>query len=450
MEPRIYHLIGIGGIGMSGLARIANGKGDIVSGSDMRDSQVIQSLLKEGIKVFIGHDASYLPENCKVVYSTDIPLENPEIQEAKKRGYPIIHRSIFLKELMEGSLPLLVTGTHGKTSTSSLLAHTLNFLHEDPSYSIGGIIQNLQSNGHYGKGKWFVAEADESDRSFLAYSAHGAVITNIGLDHLNVWGNEGNILKGFLEFYQNVQNKDLFFWCADDKRLNSLSLHGTSYGFSSSAMLQIEKVSYRGWKSFFTLRWGDKVYTDIEIPLIGPHNVLNCTAIFGLCLQLGFGEVGIREAFKAFIGVKRRVEKKGEEKSVTVYDDYGHHPTEILTTLKSLKKASEGRRVVVAFQPHRFTRTRDCFNEFAPALQQADVVVLTDVYSAGESPIEAINSKTLHNTFLDNVGLSCYVPKQELLEKLLNIVEPGDVVVTMGAGDITELGPQLLDLLRGL
>ena len=248
-------------------------------------------------------------------------------------------------------------------------------------------------------------------------------------------------------FYQKVQNKKMVFWCADDKRLSSLSLEGTSYGFSCLADLKIEKVSYLGWKTVFTLKWNGLIYSDIELPLIGAHSVLNATAVFGLCLQMGLNESDIREAFKCFLGVKRRVEKKGEVENVAVYDDYGHHPTEISATLQSIKIASEGRRVVVAFQPHRFTRTRDCFFDFAPALQKADVVVITDVYSAGELPIESIDSQSLCNTFLEQKGSFYYASRNDLVEKLLEVIKAGDVVVTMGAGDITQVGPHLLDRL---
>ena len=383
MKRCTYHLIGIGGIGMSGLARIALQKGDVVSGSDVNMSPVLQSLSDSGAKIFIGHDETHLPEEtATVVYSTDIAPTNPEMQEATRRGYPLLHRSMFLKELMEGSFPLLVTGTHGKTTTSSLLAHMLYFLKEDPSYSVGGIIQNLESNGSFGSGKWFVAEADESDRSFLAYTPHGGILTNIGLDHLNYWHSEENLLQGFFDFYKKTENKDLLFWCADDARLSSLKLEGHSYGFSDKADLKIEKVLYLGWQTFFTFRFKGKEYKDVESPLIGAHNVLNAAAVFGLCLQIGLEELAIREALKQFQGAKRRMEKKGEAQSITVYDDYGHHPTEISTTLDAVKQASKGRRIVVAFQPHRFSRVKDCFEEFAPALRKADLIVLTDIYSA--------------------------------------------------------------------
>ncbi len=443
MDKEPLHFIGIGGIGMSALARIALGQGRKVSGSDVKSSAIIKDLEQEGAKVFIGHEADNLPLSGKVVYSTDIAEDNIEFMEAKRRRLPLMHRSYALAELMDGLLPLLVTGTHGKTTTSSLLAHVLQECGENPSYAIGGVVQSFGKNGGWGNGKWFAAEADESDRSFLVYSPYGAIITNIGIDHLNHWHTEENLIRGFYSFYQHVQNKNLLFWCQDDRRLSKLPLEGVSYGFSPKSDLKIEKVSYLGWKSIFTLYWQGLSFPDIEIPLIGAHNVLNATAVFGLCLKIGIEEQSIRKALLTFLGVKRRVEKKGEVKGIAIYDDYGHHPTEIAATLEALKMASQDRRVVVAFQPHRFSRTKDCFEEFAPALQKADIVILTDVYSAGETAIEGVNAEGLYETFSEKSSVH-YVPKQELLEALIAFLQPGDVLVSMGAGDITHIGPELL------
>lgn len=451
MIDNSYHFIGIGGIGMSGLARILLQRGCKVSGSDLNNSILLEILKKEGASVYIGHQASHVPVQGKVVCSSDIALTNVEYKEAQKKGLTLIHRSTLLQELMEGYFSLLVTGTHGKTTTSSLLAHTLVFSGEKASYSIGGIVQSLQSNGASGEGKWFVAEADESDGSFLAYKPYGAIVTNIDLDHLNFWKTEENLLQGFLKFYQKVEQKEFLFWCADDERLASLDLEGVSYGFSNVADLKIEEAFYLGWKSSFTLSWKGKRYEGIEIPLIGAHNVLNATAVFGLCIQIGLEETQIRQAFSQFLGVKRRAEKKGEASGVAIYDDYAHHPVEIGATLTALHKASQGRRVVVLFQPHRFTRTKDCFEEFAPALQNADFIVLTDVYGAGEEPIDQINSENLFKTLVKlNSSNSCYIPKENLLEEVLQLIKPEDVVVTMGAGDITQLGPKLLAKLGSL
>lgn len=443
-----YHFIGIGGVGMSAIARAFLQKGILVSGSDIKESATVAALRNEGARIYIGHHADQIPAEACVVYSTDISEDNPEKQEAQRRSLPLIHRSHCLQELMQNFSPLLVTGTHGKTTTSSLLAHTLNDLDQDPGYAIGGLVQSLQSNGGWGKGKYFVAEADESDRSFLVYTPFGAIVTNIGLDHLNHWNTEKELVQGFFQFYEKVQEKTLFFWCHEDARLSSLALKGTSYGFSPKADLFIENVSYQGWNSHFSIRFEGNFYPDIHIPLIGRHNVLNASAVWGLCLRLGFSSQEIRKAFQSFQGVGRRVEKKGEVHSIAVYDDYGHHPTEIATTLEALKIASPEKRLVVAFQPHRFTRTRDSFHEFAPALEKADVIVLTDIYSAGEPPIPGIDAQSLHQTVLERGSRhSSYIPKEHLLEALLKLLSPGDVFISMGAGDITQIGPKILQAL---
>lgn len=446
-----YHFIGIGGIGMSGLARILLQRQSKVSGSDLNRSLLLEALEREGASVYIGHEACHVPTEGKVVYSSDIALENVEYKEAEKKGLSLIHRSSLLQELMGGYFPLLVTGTHGKTTTSSLLAHTLAFSDQKPSYSIGGIVQSLKTNGASDEGRWFVAEADESDGSFLAYKSYGAIITNIDLDHLNFWKTEENLLEGFFKFYQKIEHKEFVFWCADDQRLSSLNLEGFSYGFSDQASLKIEKAVHLGFNSIFSFSWKGKHYQEVEVPLIGTHNVLNAAAVFGLCLQIGLDEVAIRSAFKQFLGVKRRSEKKGESSGIVFYDDYAHHPVEIKATLSAFRKASEGKRLVVLFQPHRFTRTRDCFEEFAPALQEADYIVLTDVYSAGEDPIDQITSENLYKTLVQlNSSNACYVSKENLLEQCMLILKPGDVVVTMGAGDVTQIGPLLLSKLDRL
>jgi UDP-N-acetylmuramate--alanine ligase len=394
--------------------------------------------------VFIGHKASHVPKDAIVVYSSGIEETNPEYQKAKA-GNILLHRSQMLSELMKGSLPLLVTGTHGKTTTSSLLAHVLVSAGERPSYCVGGVVESLQSGAGHGTGEWFVAEADESDGSFLAYVAKGAIITNIGVDHLSYWKSEKNLIEGFKEFQKRVLDKDLLFFCIDSPILKELSKEGVSYGFSSDADLRIDNVSYLGWNSCFDLHFKGKTYAGVEIPMIGPHSILNAAAVFGLCLQLGVEQSLIYKGLKSFLGTKRRTEKKGDVGGVTVYDDYAHHPTEIMTTLAAIKKAAGGRRIVVLFQPHKYSRVADCFKDFGPALALADQVLLTDIYEGGEKPIEGIDSKALL-AHIEKEGSShfSYYPKEELLEATLASIQGGDIVVTMGAGDITSMGSEIL------
>jgi len=441
----LYHFIGIGGIGMSGLARILLEKGEKVQGSDIAPSTVTAELEKKGAKVFFGHSPSYISPNITVVYSSDIQGSNPEYLEAKKLGLPIFHRSAFLHLLMKGSIPLLVAGSHGKTTTSSLLTHILASAGLQPSYSVGGIVRSLGAQAGFGTGDFFVSEADESDGSFLTYSPRGAIVTNIGNDHLSYWQTEEKLVRGFLDFYGNVARKDLFFWCRDDEKLSSLSLKGVSYGFSEGADVRIMKAEYLGWKTRFAFTSEGRLYENVESPLVGRHNVLNAVAVIAFCLKIGVEASKIFAGLETFSGAGRRCEKKGEAGGITVYDDYGHHPTEIYTTLKGIAVAAQGRRLVTVFQPHRFTRVASCFEDFGPSFAPADLVVLTDIYGAGEKPIEGITGKALYENIVAQGIKNCvYVPGEQITEKILSLLKSGDVVVTMGAGDITKMGPKLL------
>ncbi len=341
------HFIGIGGIGMSALARILLDRGEKVSGSDQSTSPVVEELARQGAKIFIGHAPENLVHSKRVVYSTAVVQKNPEYEEAQKRNLPLLHRSDLLHELMQAQKPLLVAGTHGKTTTTSLLTHVLISAGYEPSFAIGGILASAQSNGRQGRGEYFVAEADESDGTFLKYRGHGAIITNIDNDHLDHWKNDANLDAGYKQFSKGA-GKHLF-WCIDDARLKALNISGTSYGFSPQADLKIDAWRQEGWKLFFSCTFRGKTYDEIQLPLIGKHNVLNAASVFGLLLDLGVSSEAIRAGFKTFSGVGRRAEKKGEYGSVEVYDDYGHHPTEIFTTLTALKKAAGTRRLVVAF-----------------------------------------------------------------------------------------------------
>ncbi len=451
MIQNAYHFIGIGGIGMSALARILLQRGGKVSGSDLAASAVTEKLQKEGAEVFIGHAASCVPPSATVVYSTAVTQQNPEFATAQLRQQPLLHRSGLLALLMKGYAPLLVTGTHGKTTTSSLLAHVLVDAGLDPCYAIGGVIRSLGENGGHGKGEYFVAEADESDGTFLNYPAFGAIITNIDQDHLDYWKSGEALQEGFKNFSEGVSSLDHLIWCADDERLTSLKLKGVSYGFDEHADVHVENYNQVGWKNFFDLSFEGTKYLDIEIPLVGGHNVLNAAAVFGLALRLNLSEEAIRQAFGDFKGVGRRTEKKGEAGGVSVYDDYAHHPTEIYATLRAMKNAMGGKRLVVAFQPHRYTRTKDCLEEFPEAFEHADVLILTDIYSAGEKLIPGVTAEMLLNKIKAHSSVhASYVPRPDLALYLADFLCPDDVLVTMGAGDVTRVGPEVLQKMSQL
>jgi UDP-N-acetylmuramate--alanine ligase len=442
-----YHFIGIGGIGMSGLAHILLEQGASVTGSDIAPSHVTEQLQEKGANIFIGHSSNHLKSASTVVYSTAVSEENPEFQGARLQNLPALHRSELLHRLMEGYSPLLVTGTHGKTTTSSLLAHLLVNAGMDPAFAVGGIISNLQTNAGHGKGTYFVAEADESDGSFLQYTPYGGIITNIDNDHLDHWKTVDALIQGFKQFIDSVQSYKHLFWCGDDELLRSLKPKGFSYGFDKKNDLYIENFRQDRWKNIFDIKFKEIEYTEIEIPLIGGHNVLNSAAVFGLGIQLGIPEEKIRKAFSCFKGVSRRAEFKGEKAGVAVFDDYGHHPTEIYATLRAFKQAIGRRRLVVAFQPHRYSRTRDCLAEFGPAFAPADKLIVTDIYSAGEAPLEGVTSSALLEKMKDKALDVAYVPRDQLCSFVAGCLKPDDVLVTMGAGDITKLGTEVLNLI---
>ena len=442
-----YHLIGIGGIGMSGLARILLQKGVKVSGSDMTVSYATDQLQKLGAKICIGHSADNVPPSSSVVYSSDIKEENPEFKQAKLQGLPLLHRSELLFQLMQGYSSLLVTGTHGKTTTSSLLTHLLADSGFEPSYAVGGIIQSLSANGGYGAGPYFVAEADESDGTFLNYNPFGAIVTNIDNDHLSFWKDFDRLKEGFKKFIDLVQSPQHLMWCGDDEALRSLKLSGFSYGFEEHNDLRIDSFRQEGWKIVFDITFEGSAYADIEIPLVGGHNVLNAAAVFGLGLKINIPEDKIRTAFTRFQGINRRTELKGECRGIAIFDDYAHHPTEIFATTRAIKQAIGHRRLVIAFQPHRYTRTQDCLHEFGPAFERVDILVLTDIYAAREPAIAGITNEILLEKIRENGIDVRYVPHSQLSSFLANFLQPNDVLVTMGAGDITKVGPEVLKLL---
>lgn len=446
MKKGKYHFIGLGGIGMSALARILLQKGCEVKGSDVAQTPLLQELEKEGAIVQVGHRAKAIEAGATVVYSGAVKEENVEYAEAKKLQLPLLHRSDLLDQLMKGKRPLLVTGTHGKTTTTALLTSVLLAAELHPSFVIGAILRSLETNGQAGKGVYFVAEADESDGSFLKTAPFGAIVTNLENDHLDYWKEEKQLDAAFGRFIALVQKPNHFFWCADDPRLSALCSVGHSYGFSENAHLRI--TAYRPIERgiSFDLEWRGKKYSDVQLPLFGRHNALNGAAVFGLSLSLNIPEETIRRALKQFRGTARRLERKGEAYRLELYDDYAHHPTEITATLAALREQIGERRLIAVFQPHRYTRVRDLFREFATCFQDADAVILTDIYSAGEAPIEGITAETFCSYLREKLGAKLhFFPRSQLEKGAAKLFEPLDVVVLLGAGDITRAGVPLLN-----
>lgn len=445
-----FHLIGIGGIGMSALARFLMAGQSQVSGSDPSSSGEGEKLESEGVKVYKAHQASNVDsKETTVVYSTAIPKDNPELLEAQKLGCKIWHRSDLLAYLMEKYQSIAISGTHGKTSTSALLSHVLMTSKLSPSFVVGGLVLPMNCNSQVGKGKYFVAEADESDGSFLKYHPSYAILTNLEADHLNHYKDLEEIKDAFLQFSKQVQKKEWLFWCKDCRNLSSLNLPGISYGFNKNADLVVSHFKQKGFSSSFDISFQGKKYCNIELSMIGPHNALNAAAIFGLSLLLGLDENLIREAFKTFLGIKRRAEKKGEAFHISIYDDYAHHPTEVSCLLKSFRQAFPKRRIIAFFQPHRYSRFIPFKDDFAASFKKASEVWVSDVYSAGEpkEPNLNMNEYALEIESRSSVKAR-YVPLEEALKVFEKEIRPFDIFLTIGAGDITQFGIKAFDKVK--
>lgn len=427
---------------MSALAHILLDRGVRVSGSDRsKGSAISEALHRKGAAIVCGHAARHVKGATCVVYSSAVDVQNPERLAMQRRGGEALHRSELLADLMEGTLPLVVSGAHGKTTTSALLAHALQEVGLDPSFALGGVLIGQGAHGRQGQGPHFVAEADESDGSFLRYRAFGGILTNIDLEHMDFWHSEERLLQGFVRFASQIRSKEHLFFCADDQRLARLALGGVGFGFSPSSALRIVAHHAQGMDIAFEGR----LYEQVESPLMGTHNARNVASAFGMLLRLQVKEEQIRAAIANFPGVKRRAERKGAREQILFYDDYAHHPTEIRTTLDGFAQRFADRRLVVVFQPHRYSRTQFCFSQFAEALERSDVLVLTEIYGAGELPIEGITGQSLHAQIALRCGAKThYAPRSMLPSYVSSLLAPNDLVLTLGAGDITHLSEEIL------
>lgn len=443
------HFIGIGGIGMSGLARILRSQNKKVSGSDIALSPVTEELEKNGIEVFLGHAAQNISSGMTVIYSTDIKKDNPEYQAAVSLKCTMLHRSELLQQMMGVCRGLAVAGSHGKTTVSSLLSWVLHQSKLEPSFAVGGIIAKLNSNAEFGSGQYFVAEACESDGTFLNYHPYGAIVTNIDFDHMDFYRNEKTLVESFQTFMSQVSSCEHLFWCGDDSRLCQLNPKGISYGFGSECQLKASNWRQKGWNIIYDIDFQGRNYHNVEVALTGKHNVLNSLAVFGLALTIGIPESAIRSALISFGGVGRRCEKKGESHGILVLDDYAHHPVEIKATLKAIRQAIGDRRLVVAYQPHRYTRALDCLGQYDTCFDEADALFMTEIYAAGELPLPEINDEKIFFDIKRDVRAPCFFySKENLTQKLAEYLRPHDVLVTLGAGDITRFGPLLLDEIK--
>jgi len=449
------HFVGIGGIGMSGIAEVLLTMGYRVTGSDTKRSESIERLERLGAKVIIDHHADNVAGAHVVVYSSAVSTDNVEVVEARARQVPTIPRAEMLAELMRLKYGIAVAGTHGKTTTTSLVAAVLGEGRLDPTVVVGGRIVSLGTNARLGQGDFLVAEADESDGSFLKLSPTIAVVTTIDAEHLDYWGSLERIKAGFLAFMNKVPFYGAAVLCLDQPNIQLLipqvEKRIVTYGLESSADLTARHVMLDGMTSQFEVVHRGTALGSCTLRVPGRHNVLNALAAIGVGLDLEVPFVTIRKAISEFGGVQRRFQIRGEARGILVVDDYGHHPVEIRATL-SAAKAGFDRRLVTLFQPHRYSRTMHLRQEFLTAFNQADVLFVMDIYAAGEAPIAGVTARDLADSIRAHghrevVHLGS--DRGRILDALTELCRPGDLVLTLGAGDVGQLGRELLDRLEG-
>jgi UDP-N-acetylmuramate--alanine ligase len=460
---RHIHFVGIGGAGMSGIAEVLLNLGYAVSGSDLSDSAALKRLQSLGIQTHVGHDAKNIAGADAVVTSTAVHADNPEVVAAHAKLIPVVPRAVMLAELMRLKTGVAIAGTHGKTTTTSLVASVLAEAGMDPTFVIGGKLNSAGANAKLGSGDYIVVEADESDASFLNLLPVMAVVTNIDADHMDTYGHDFNKLKGaFIEFLHRMPFYGAAILCTDDAAVRSIlpevSRPITSYGFNEEAQVRAVNVCADNGRMCFTVQRRNGVTLpdlDITLNLAGEHNVLNALAAIAIAVELNVPDEALQKALAEFKGVGRRFQRHGEVAAktggeFTLIEDYGHHPVEVAATLAAARGAFPGRRLVLAFQPHRYTRTRDCFEDFVEVMGRADVLWLSEIYAAGETPIAAADGRALSRAmrvaghealvFVDDI--------QKMAQVIADNAQAGDVVMCMGAGSIGQVPAKVLELVQ--
>ncbi len=447
------HFVGIGGIGMSGIAEVLLNLGYPVTGSDLKESETTRRLESLGARCFAGHDAANVGQADVVVVTSAARKDNPELVEARRRGVPVIPRAEMLAELMRLKYAVAVAGSHGKTTTTSMIAHVLAAGGLDPTAVVGGKLNNLGSNAKLGKGEYMVVEADESDGSFLKFSPTIAVVTNVDPEHLDHYGSFDELKDAFVEFVNKVPFYGLAVMCLDhpvvQAMLPALERRHVTYGLAPQADYRADELEASAFRARFRARRRGEDLGVFELNMVGEHNVQNAVAAIAVADDVGVPLEEIRHALATFTGVQRRFTVLGEAGGVTVVDDYGHHPAELKATLAGARRSFPQRRIVVAFQPHRYTRTRDLLPDFARSFNDADAVVVTAIYAASEDPIPGVTGEALVEAIraCGHRDVS-YVEKKAVVPHLLERLRPGDLLLLQGAGDINQAGAELLDGLR--
>ena len=447
LSSKKLHFIGIGGAGMSGLARIALTHGAAVSGSDEKDSSVLAALSALGATVFSSHKAEQVQGADLVIYSNAISQANSERVAAEKLNIPIYTRAQALALLMSESTSIAVAGTHGKTTTSSMLTVALQACGADPSFAIGGTISASGSNAHRGTGQYFVAEADESDGSFIEYKPFGAIVTNVEHDHVDYFATPADVTAAFEEFARTISPDGFLVYCADDSGSLALgrSAKGVvaiSYGENAESDLHIDQIELGAKGSRARALWKGKSIGHLELNVPGRHNIDNAAAALAVGLHLGLPTAGLLAGLASFAGTGRRFELKGTVHGIRIIDDYGHHPTEIRVTLDAARRYAGDGRLLVIFQPHRYSRTQAFMSDFAAALSLADDVILLEVYAASEKPIAGVSSEVIAQSMTNGKYIPNFV---EATDTVIEMAKPGDVIMTLGAGDVSSLGPIIVD-----
>ncbi|MEW5943173.1 MAG: UDP-N-acetylmuramate--L-alanine ligase [Pseudomonadota bacterium] len=451
------HFVGIGGAGMSGIAEVLLNLGFQVSGSDMAESPVTQRLESLGATVYRGHAPQNIAQADAVVVSTAVKADNPEVEAARAKNIPVVPRALMLAELMRFKQGIAVAGTHGKTTTTSLVASVLAEAGMDPTFVIGGRLEAAGSHARLGTGEFLVAEADESDASFLCLTPVLAVVTNIDADHMETYGHDfGRLKQAFVDFLQRLPFYGMAVLCVDDANVRAimpqLTKPVTTYGLLAGAQVRAVDVRHSDGRMAFRVVRAGMPDLDVQLNLPGSHNVLNALAAIAVGMEVGVPDQAIVKALAEFKGVGRRFQRYGEISlpgggSFTLVDDYGHHPAEMAATLAAARGAFPSRRLVLAFQPHRYTRTRDLFEDFVKVLSTVDALLLTEVYPAGEAPIVAADGRALARAIrvLGKVEPMFVETAAELPQAILDVARDGDVVLTMGAGSIGQVPARLKD-----
>jgi UDP-N-acetylmuramate--alanine ligase len=447
------HFVGIGGIGMSGIAEVLLNLGYHISGTDIKETEVTRRLRSLGCEISYGHRRENLKEADVVVVSSAIRPNNPEVEAAEERLIPVIPRAEMLAELMRMKIGIAIAGTHGKTTTTSLIATVLAAGGLDPTVVIGGRLNSIGSNARLGKGDFLVAEADESDGSFLKLMPTIAVVTNIDPEHLDYYKGIDEIKETFLCFLNKIPFFGLAVLCLDHPNIQDLlprlKKRFVTYGLTTQADFQAKEIAFDGLSTSFDVVHRHQEIGRLSLRMPGLHNVYNALATLATAFELEIPFQIVQETLHEFAGIQRRFQIKGEKKGVLIVDDYGHHPVEIMATLKAAR-TGWGRRIIAVFQPHRYTRTQGLFKDFLTAFYDADALILTDIYPAGEDRIEGVEAKALAEGLREygHKDVTYLADKMEIVEQLLRMISPGDLVITLGAGDIWQVSDELVNRLN--